>query len=137
AVPQRDERHARHGRGRYPVLPAVRDERLMRAPLSWLREFVEIPDDITHERLHAALVRVGLEEEDVHGFDVTGPVVVGQVLSFEDEPQSNGKTIRWCQVDVAEAQPRGIVCGADNFVVGDKVVVTLPGAALPGPTALE
>jgi tRNA-binding EMAP/Myf-like protein len=55
------------------------------------------------------------------------------VLSFEAEPQSNGKTIRWCQVDVGEAEPRGIVCGASNFFAGDKVVVSLPGAVLPGP----
>ena len=108
----------------------------MRAPISWLREFVDLPDGVTLEHVHAALVRVGLEEEDVHTFDLTGPIVVGQVLSFEDEPQSNGKTIRWCQVDVGEAAGgvRGkIVCGAHNFVVGDKVVVSLPGAVLPGP----
>lgn len=55
---------------------------------------------------------------------MTGPVVVGQVLSFDEEPQKNGKTIRWCQVDVGEAEPRGIVCGASNFFVGDKVVVS-------------
>jgi phenylalanyl-tRNA synthetase beta chain len=105
----------------------------MRVPISWLREFVEVPRDVTHEQVHAALVKVGFEEEDVHGFEVTGPVVVGQVLSFEPEPQSNGKTINWCQVDVGEAEPRGIVCGAHNFAVGDKVVVSLPGAVLPGP----
>jgi phenylalanyl-tRNA synthetase beta chain len=105
----------------------------MRVPISWLREFVDVPADVTYEQVHAALVRVGLEEEDVHTFDLTGPIVVGQVLAFEDEPQSNGKTIRWCQVDVGEQEPRGIVCGAHNFVVGDKVVVSLPGAVLPGP----
>jgi phenylalanyl-tRNA synthetase beta chain len=105
----------------------------MRIPISWLREFVDVPAGVTHEQVHAALVKVGLEEEDVHTFDLTGPVVVGQVLSFDEEPQSNGKTIRWCQVDVGEAEPRGIVCGASNFVVGDKVVVSLPGAVLPGP----
>ena len=105
----------------------------MRVPISWLREFVDAPQGMTPEDLHAALVRVGFEEEDHHGFGVTGPVVVGTVLEFVDEPQSNGKTIRWVQVDVGEGEPRGIVCGAHNFVVGDKVVVSLPGAVLPGP----
>src|SRR6478752_212507 len=105
----------------------------MRVPISWLREFVDVPVDATPEDVHAALVRVGLEEEDIHRFEVTGPVVVGQVISAEPEPQSNGKTINWCQVDVGESEPRGIVCGAHNFGPGDKVVVTLPGAVLPGP----
>jgi len=105
----------------------------MRVPLSWLGEWVDLPEDVSLESVHEALVKVGFEEEDVHLFDVTGPVVVGQVLSVEPEPQSNGKTINWCQVDVGEAEPRGIVCGAHNFAAGDKVVVTLPGAVLPGP----
>ncbi|MGX5680638.1 phenylalanine--tRNA ligase subunit beta [Schumannella luteola] len=105
----------------------------MRVPISWLREFVDVPADATPEDVHAALVRVGLEEEDIHTFEITGPVVVGQVVSAEPEPQSNGKTINWCQVDVGEAEPRGIVCGAHNFGPGDKVVVSLPGAVLPGP----
>jgi phenylalanyl-tRNA synthetase beta chain len=112
----------------------------MRVPVSWLREFVDVPADASPDDVHAALVKVGLEEEDVHTFGVTGPVVVGQVLSFTPEPQSNGKTINWCQVDVGPSTGsgqardiRGIVCGAHNFAVGDKVVVSLPGAILPGP----
>ena len=105
----------------------------MRVPASWLGEFVDLPENVTVEHLHEALVKVGFEEEDVHTFDLSGPVVVGQVLAFTPEPQSNGKTINWCQVDVGEEEPRGIVCGAHNFAVGDKVVVSLPGAILPGP----
>lgn len=105
----------------------------MRIPISWLGDHVDLPEDVTLEHLHAALVKVGFEEEDTHGFGVTGPVVVGRVLSFEEEPQSNGKTIRWVQVDVGEPEPRGIVCGAHNFEVGDLVPVALPGAVLPGP----
>jgi phenylalanyl-tRNA synthetase beta chain len=114
----------------------------MRVPLSWLGEFVDLEPGTTPEEVHAALVSVGLEEEDIHTFEVTGPVVVGQVLEFVEEPQTNGKTIRWCQVRVAPegrnaadggAEVRGIVCGARNFFEGDKVVVTLPGAVLPGP----
>jgi phenylalanyl-tRNA synthetase beta chain len=112
----------------------------MRVPLSWLGDYVDLPDSVSLEHVHEALVKVGFEEEDVHTFDLTGPVVVGQVLSFEPEPQSNGKTINWCQVDVGPSTSsgqardiRGIVCGAHNFVAGDKVVVSLPGAVLPGP----
>ncbi|MCP2637238.1 phenylalanine--tRNA ligase subunit beta [Microbacterium sp. HD4P20] len=107
----------------------------MRVPLSWLREYVDVPAEATPEDVLAALVRVGFEEEDVHRFELQGPIVVGEVIEFVEEPQSNGKTIRWCQVDVGEAHGgvRGIVCGARNFFVGDKVPVTLPGAVLPGP----
>ncbi len=107
----------------------------MRVPLSWLREYVDVPEDATPEDVLASLVSVGFEEEDVHAFGLSGPIVVGQVLEFVDEPQDNGKTIRWCQVDVGGAHGgvRGIVCGAHNFFAGDKVVVTLPGSVLPGP----
>jgi phenylalanyl-tRNA synthetase beta chain len=117
----------------------------MRVPLSWLAEYVDLPGDATPDSVMAELVKVGFEEEDSHGFDVTGPVVVGQVLEFIPEPQSNGKTIRWCQVRVAPegmkaadggADVRGIVCGASNFEVGDKVVVCLPGTVLPGDFAI-
>jgi phenylalanyl-tRNA synthetase beta chain len=107
----------------------------MRVPLSWLREFVDVAPDATPEEVLASFVSVGFEEEDVHDFGLTGPIVVGQVLEFVDEPQDNGKTIRWCQVDVGadHGGVRGIVCGAHNFFAGDKVVVTLPGSVLPGP----
>jgi phenylalanyl-tRNA synthetase beta chain len=111
----------------------------MRVPLSWLGEHVELPSDVTLESVHAALVSVGFEEEAVHVGDVTGPLVVGQVLEVTPEPQKNGKTINWCRVAVGpdhatdDDDVRGIVCGAHNFVVGDKVVVSLPGAVLPGP----
>ena len=117
----------------------------MRVPLSWLAEYVDLPGDATPDSVMAELVKVGFEEEAAHAFDVSGPVVVGQVLEFTDEPQSNGKTIRWCSVRVApEGQKaadggedvRGIVCGASNFEVGDKVVVCLPGSVLPGDFAI-
>ena len=104
----------------------------MRVPLSWLAEFVELPEHVTPDDVMAQLVKVGLEEEGSHGGDIRGPIVVGKVLEFVEEPQSNGKTIRWCQVEVAPGVVNGVVCGARNFFEGDKVVVTLPGAALPG-----
>ncbi|MGN0128856.1 phenylalanine--tRNA ligase subunit beta [Glutamicibacter soli] len=120
----------------------------MRIPLSWLREYTQLPADASAEDLMADLVKVGLEEEDVHrpSDELSGPIVVGQVLSLVKEEASNGKTINWCQVRVVPegaeqtltgkgidpSGVQGIVCGAHNFVEGDKVVVTLPGAVLPG-----
>jgi phenylalanyl-tRNA synthetase beta chain len=100
---------------------------------------VDVPENATGADIAASLVRVGLEEEGLHGGGVTGPLVVGRVLEMTPEPQKNGKTINWCRVDVGEngqrltdGTPQGIVCGAHNFAVGDLVVVVLPGAVLPG-----
>jgi phenylalanyl-tRNA synthetase beta chain len=111
----------------------------MRAPVSWLREHVAGAPVATGREVAAALVRMGLEEEDLHGGDISGPLVVGRVLELVEERQKNGKAIRWCQVDVgqhgqrvSEGTAQGIICGATNFAVDDLVVVVLPGAVLPG-----
>ena len=107
----------------------------MRAPLSWIREYVDLPDDVTAADLAHRLTALGLKLEALHnpGADIAGPLVVARVLSTVDEPQKNGKTIRWCQVDCGpEHGEHGIVCGAHNFGEGDLVVVSLPGTVLPG-----
>lgn len=110
----------------------------MRAPVSWIREYVDLPAEVSTEDLAARLTALGLKLEALEqaGGDITGPLVLGRVLEFVEEPQKNGKVIRWCQVDVGAAngtgEPQGIVCGARNFAVGDLVVVVLPGGVLPG-----
>ncbi|MEV5734138.1 phenylalanine--tRNA ligase subunit beta [Streptomyces sp. NPDC052292] len=109
----------------------------MRVPLSWLREYVDLPATETGRDVQAKLISAGLEVETVEqlGADLKGPLVVGQVLTIE-ELEGFKKPIRFCTVDVGEAngtgEPQEIVCGARNFAVGDKVVVVLPGATLPG-----
>lgn len=114
----------------------------MRAPLNWLRDFAALPDDLVGRQLSESLIRAGLEVETVEqaGADTSGPLVIGRVLEFESEEHSNGKTIRYCRVDVGEHNDpegsRGIVCGADNFAVDDLVVVALPGTVLPGDFAI-
>jgi phenylalanyl-tRNA synthetase beta chain len=111
----------------------------MRVPLSWLREYVELPAGVTGREVGEKLVRAGLEVETVDegGAGLTGPLVVGRVLSVEPEPQKNGKTIRWCSLDIGQDEPQWVVCGASNFEVGDLVVVVLPGAVLPGGFAIS
>ncbi|MFG2605327.1 phenylalanine--tRNA ligase subunit beta [Streptomyces sp. NPDC048514] len=109
----------------------------MRVPLSWLREYVDLPATETGRDVQAKLISAGLEVETVEqlGADLKGPLVVGQVLTIE-ELEGFKKPIRFCTVDVGRAngtgEPQEIVCGARNFAVGDKVVVVLPGATLPG-----
>ena len=113
---------------------------------NWLSEHTDVPADASIEDIAAALVAVGIEEEEIFPAAVTGPLVAGRVLEFQNEEHSNGKTVRYCRVDVGDyndapgtgAEPsklpsRGIICGAHNFEVGDTVVVALPGSVLPGP----
>ncbi|MEU5097072.1 phenylalanine--tRNA ligase subunit beta [Streptomyces sp. NPDC020996] len=113
----------------------------MRVPLSWLREYVDLPATETGRDVQAKLISAGLEVETVEhlGADLKGPLVVGQVLTIE-ELEGFKKPIRFCTVDVGTAngtgEPQEIVCGARNFAVGDKVVVVLPGAVLPGGFAI-
>ncbi|KUH35780.1 MULTISPECIES: phenylalanine--tRNA ligase subunit beta [Streptomyces] len=109
----------------------------MRVPLSWLREYVDLPASETGRDVQAKLVSAGLEVETVErlGAGLTGPLVVGKVLTIEELTEFK-KPIRFCTVDVGPAngtgEPQEIICGARNFAEGDKVVVALPGAVLPG-----
>lgn len=110
----------------------------MKAPLSWILDHVDVPAGTTTDDITDRLTLTGLKLEAIEspGRDITGPLVVGRVLTMEPEPQKNGKTINWCTVDVGDAngtgEPQGIVCGAHNFAPGDLVVTVLPGGVLPG-----
>ena len=118
-------------------------------PLEWLGEHVEVPEGTTASDLAAALVRVGLEPEQIVPAKVTGDLVVGRVLTKLTETHSNGKSVNYCRVDVgpfndapgtgketSDLPSRGIICGAHNFEPGQHVVVALPGTVLPGPFAI-
>jgi phenylalanyl-tRNA synthetase beta chain len=109
----------------------------MRAPLSWIKEFVDIPSSLNPDEISKGLVRVGFEVEDViyQGEDVKGPLVFGEVLSIEEITEFK-KPIRYVGLDCGEKQTRYVICGATNFIVGDMVLVALPGAVLPGDFAI-
>ncbi len=111
----------------------------MRAPLEWIRQYVALPDSVTVDEIVDAYVRVGLEVEQVHRVpETTGPLLVGRVLDIE-ELTGFKKPIRYTHVDLGPGhgpdgsdEPRGIICGAQNFAEGDCVVVAPPGTVLPG-----
>jgi phenylalanyl-tRNA synthetase beta chain len=105
----------------------------MHAPLSWLREYVEVA--ATAREIADRLTTSAAEVErvaDVGVADVDGNVgrfLVGRVLEVAAHP--NADRLRVCQVDVGEGDARQIVCGAWNFEQGATVAVALPGAYLP------
>jgi len=105
----------------------------MRAPLSWIKEFVDIPASVTAEQISDGLIRVGFEVEEIikQGADLTGPLKFAKVLSIEEITEFK-KPIRYVGLDCGEGQTRFVICGATNFAVGDLVVAALPGAVLPG-----
>lgn len=107
----------------------------MRVPYSWLRDTVRLGApgwDVPVDELEQILIRIGHEVEEIIPVGpVTGPLTVGRVAEIEELTEFK-KPIRACKVDVGEPEPRDIVCGAQNFAVGDLVVVALPGTVLPG-----
>ena len=112
----------------------------MRAPLSWLREYVRA--DATAQEIARRLSISSLEVDrviDVGVADVGDNLSylrVGRVVAAAKHP--NADKLQLCQVDIGEGEPRQIVCGAWNFGVGATVAVGLPGVLLPGfPGPLE
>ena len=100
----------------------------MQFPESWLREFCNPP--INTQQLADTLTMAGLEVEEMRSVaPAFSKVVVGHITSAEQHP--NADRLRVCQVDVGQAQPLSIVCGAPNARVGIKVPCALVGAELP------
>jgi phenylalanyl-tRNA synthetase beta chain len=96
---------------------------------NWLRTFVN--PALSSAELSHLLTMAGLE---VEGMEAVAPafnnVVVAQVLEVVKHP--NADRLNVCQVNVGEAQPITIVCGASNIAVGVKVPCARIGAVLPG-----
>ena len=105
----------------------------MKLPLSWLSDFVTFPKNISTEKIAEAFVKVGFEVEGIiePGSRIKGPIKVATVLSIK-ELTEHKKPIRYVGLDAGEKKTRFVICGATNFKVGDKVVVAIPGAILPG-----
>jgi len=110
----------------------------MKLPLSWLREYAPVEVSVEPAEIAERLTAAGLEVESVEpaGHDITG-VVIAEVLSIEELTEFK-KPIRYCRVATEEDHEPGsegnfgVVCGATNFTVGDRVPLAKPGAVLPG-----
>ena len=98
----------------------------MKAPLSWLRDYVDI--DVSADELKTKLFSCGFEVEDLYeiGKDISG-VVVGEVIECE---KIEGTHLSVCKVDCDDKGVFQICCGADNVKVGIKAPCALVGATV-------
>ncbi|MGN0252834.1 MAG: phenylalanine--tRNA ligase subunit beta [Lachnospiraceae bacterium] len=96
----------------------------MLAPLSWLKEYVDI--DVTPSELKEKLFSCGFEVEDLYevGKDIHD-VVVGLVKTCEPIPDTH---LHVCSVDAGDHGTFQVCCGADNVRAGKKFPLALVGA---------
>lgn len=98
----------------------------MKAPLSWLKDYVDI--DVSAETLQEKLFSCGFEVEELIelGKDISG-VVVGEVVECESV---EGTHLSKCKVDCGDKGVFRICCGADNVKKGIKAPCALVGATV-------
>jgi phenylalanyl-tRNA synthetase beta chain len=109
----------------------------MKISLKWLNDFVDVSDYMSKtQELADLLTKSGLEVEEIQDRSRDFQhVVVGHIQIKDQHP--NADKLSLCQVAVAPGQIEQIVCGAQNHRAGDKVIVALPGAVLPGNFAIK
>src|SRR5437868_1227471 len=106
----------------------------MKVPLSWLKEYVPLPDSVAE--LADRLTLAGLEVASVRLYGLPAPeglktkqeepgpvwdrdkVVVAQVVAVEKHP--NADKLKLVQLDYGAGQPKQVVTGAPNLSVGDQ-----------------
>src|ERR671930_2759782 len=106
----------------------------MRAPLSWLSDYVDV--ELTPEQLAEKLTLLGMEVRSVERWgDEWQNVVVGELLAVERHPRADRLSL--ARVNTGDGEVLEIVCGATNIAAGQRVPVALPGAVLPGNRRIE
>jgi len=107
----------------------------MKIPVSWLREWVDVPWPA--RELGDRLTMAGFELE---GLEAAAPgftgVIVGEILSAERHPQAD--KLQVCRVaDGGGGEPLQVVCGAPNARAGLRTALAVVGAQLPGGLAIK
>lgn len=102
----------------------------MKVSLNWLKDYIDI--ELSPEELSETLTAIGLEVEGMEEVEsIPGGlagVVVGQVKECGRHP--NADRLSLTKVDIGEAEPLQIVCGAPNVAAGQKVLVATVGTTL-------
>ena len=101
----------------------------MKLSLSWIKDYVQIPEDMDLKKLAYDLTMSTVEVEDVEylarRFD---NMLVGVIEKIEPHP--NADKLRVCKVDIGGGEIKDIVCGGVNLKEGMRVAVSCPGAVV-------
>lgn len=100
----------------------------MKISTNWLKDYINI-ENYDLKDLANKITNIGVNVEGISGGINIPNLVVGEVLSAENHPDSDHLHV--CKVSVGN-ETLQIVCGAPNARKGIKVIVSLVGAILPG-----
>jgi phenylalanyl-tRNA synthetase beta chain len=108
----------------------------VKVSIKWLKTLVDVPSDLATFSSTLDLTGTAVDEVYTTGDTLDG-IVVGHILTRDAHP--NADTLWVTTVDVGDnnlgedgkPEPLQIVCGAQNFVAGDKVPVALIGTVMP------
>jgi phenylalanyl-tRNA synthetase beta chain len=102
----------------------------MNISLNWLATHLDLTGKSIQE-IDDLFTFAGVEVEGIVSKGISSEkIVVARIMEAVQHP--NADRLKVTQVDCGEDALRQIVCGAQNYKVGDKVPCALPGAALPG-----
>ena len=102
----------------------------MNVSLNWLATHLDLSGKSVKE-IDDLFTFAGVEVEGIVSKGITSDrIVVAQIKEAVQHP--NADRLKVTQVDAGEGTLRQIVCGAQNYKVGDKVPCALPGAELAG-----
>ncbi|MBX7145230.1 MAG: phenylalanine--tRNA ligase subunit beta [Oligoflexia bacterium] len=99
----------------------------MKLSLQWLKEYVDLPSQITPQKLAYDITMSTVEVEAVHQLkEEFAGMVVGQVLEISPHPKAD--RLRIAKTLIAPGDARTVVCGGSNLTPGMFVALGLPGA---------
>ena len=104
----------------------------MKLSLDWLSDYIDL-SGLSADEIAEKLTMNAFEVESIDNFgpDLTGPIVVGEILDIQAHPDPKVNKMRVTKTRVAEGQePLQIVCGASNIEIGQRVPVALPGSVI-------
>lgn len=100
----------------------------MKLSTKFLRDYLDIPKDITYEKIASDMTRIGNEYDSASKLINATDLVIGEVIDCKMHPDSDHLHVTIVDIGTEKLQ---IVCGAPNVSKGIKVIVAKPGAVLP------